>query len=84
MLDATELEDHLRSDTPCVKRDLIRVQGISEAQEKKLKERKKTSASLGEEQKWREIYMILFPNANKHALPSPCELVYCSAPVVIN
>ncbi|KAI1857967.1 hypothetical protein JX265_010997 [Neoarthrinium moseri] len=65
------LEEHLRSDIPCTKRDVIRVQGIDDAQEKKLKERKKTSASLTEEQKWKDIYVILFPQANKNALPSP-------------
>ncbi|KAK9798848.1 hypothetical protein SCARD494_02726 [Seiridium cardinale] len=71
MPDAAALEEHLRSDIPCVKREVVRVQGIDDAQDKRLKERKKTSGSLTEEQKWRDIYMILFPNANKNALPSP-------------
>ncbi|KAH6656714.1 hypothetical protein BKA67DRAFT_552823 [Truncatella angustata] len=71
MADALALEGHLRSDVPCVKRDVVRMLGIDEAQEKKLKERKKTSGSLTEEHKWKDIYMILFPRSNKNALPSP-------------
>lgn len=75
MSDASELEAHLRADIPCAKRDKIHVQGIDDAQERKIKERKKTSDSLTEEQKWKNIYMILFPDANKNALPSPCKSV---------
>jgi hypothetical protein len=74
MHDANDLEEHLRADTPCAKRDRVRVQGIDETMEKKLRERRKTSPGVSEEQKWKEIYMILFPKANKNALPSPCEL----------
>lgn len=79
MADAAMLANHLRSDVPCAKRDVVHIHGIDEAQEKKLRERKKTSTALTEEQKWKDIYMIIFPKANKNVLPSPCEsLVHAS------
>ncbi|KAI0143201.1 hypothetical protein BJ166DRAFT_597109 [Pestalotiopsis sp. NC0098] len=71
MEDQTKLNDHLRSDTPCVKRDVPRSRGINDAQEKKLRERRKTTGTLTDEQKWLDIYMILFPEANQKTLPSP-------------
>lgn len=73
MEDQTKLNDHLRSDTPCVKRDVPRSRGINDAQEKKLRERRKTTGTLTDEQKWLDIYMILFPEANQKTLPSPCK-----------
>lgn len=73
MEDQTKLNDHLRSDTPCVKRDVPRSRGINDAQEKKLRERRKTTVTLTDEQKWLDIYVILFPEANQKTLPSPCK-----------
>lgn len=71
MDDQTKLNEHLRSDMPCEKREVTRLQGINDAQDKKLRERRKTTNTLTEEQKWLDIYMILFPEANQKALPSP-------------
>ncbi|KAF2999570.1 hypothetical protein E8E14_003613 [Neopestalotiopsis sp. 37M] len=71
MDDQSKLNDHLRSDKPCEKREVTRMQGINDAQYKKLRERRKTTGTLTEEQKWLDIYMILFPEANRKALPSP-------------
>jgi len=46
---------------------------ITAAQEKELKSRKKsTRVRLREEEKWAEIYQLLFPDAD--AVPSPCKL----------
>ncbi|KAK8107350.1 uncharacterized protein PG998_009363 [Apiospora kogelbergensis] len=69
--DAKALNAHLRSDDPCRKKDIAAAQGIDEQQEKKLKERKRVGSSVTDEQRWRDIYMILFPGANKNSLPSP-------------
>ncbi|KAK6824722.1 hypothetical protein PG987_012216 [Apiospora arundinis] len=69
--DAKKLNAHLRSDDPCRKKDIAAAQGIDEQQEKKLKERKRVGSSVSDEQRWRDIYMILFPEANKNSLPSP-------------
>jgi hypothetical protein len=50
--------------------------GFSKAQEKLL--RKKSTAHQPEEEKWREVYSILFPNDDAGAVPSPCNLVMLS------
>ncbi|KAK8134384.1 Protein kinase domain-containing protein, partial [Apiospora sp. TS-2023a] len=69
--DAKALNAHLRSDNPCCKKDIAAAQGIDEQQEKKLRERKRVGSAVTDEQRWRDIYMILFPEANKNNLPSP-------------
>lgn len=71
--DAKTLNAHLRSDNPCRKKDIAAAQGIDEHQEKKLRERKRVGSAVTDEQRWRDIYMILFPEANKNNLPSPCK-----------
>ncbi len=47
-------------------------EGFTKDQEKRLRSRKKTNADMTDEDKWREIYMILFPD-DEHAIPSPCK-----------
>ncbi|KAI0384618.1 hypothetical protein F5Y04DRAFT_247348 [Hypomontagnella monticulosa] len=70
--DAKDLADHLRADVPCEKLDVIPLlQGIDETTEAKLKVRKKNCPGMTDEQRWRDIYMILFPEANPNAVPSP-------------
>ncbi|KAI1084664.1 hypothetical protein F5B20DRAFT_216429 [Whalleya microplaca] len=68
-VDKKDLDDHLRADMRCEKMDLAPVQGIDPATEAKIKVRKK--AGVTDEQRWREIYLILFPNTNLKAIPSP-------------
>ncbi|KAI6084245.1 hypothetical protein F4821DRAFT_243298 [Hypoxylon rubiginosum] len=68
--DARDQHEHLRADVLCEKLDVVpMLQGIDEATETVLRARKKTG--MTDEQRWNDIYMILFPNANKKALPSP-------------
>jgi hypothetical protein len=45
-------------------------EGLTLDLEKKLKSRKKASPDQTEEQRWREIYGLLFPN---EVVPNPCE-----------
>ncbi|KAI0479438.1 hypothetical protein GGR56DRAFT_635030 [Xylariaceae sp. FL0804] len=79
--DARELQNHLRADEPCKKLDLVPVQGIDEATEAQLRVRKRNAPGATEEQRWKEIYLILFPNANRHAIPSPYYA--CSDPAAL-
>ncbi|KAK7756446.1 hypothetical protein SLS62_001672 [Diatrype stigma] len=65
-----ELNAHLRADTLCEKVDIGPMDGVDEEMEAKLKVRK-AYTGLTEEQKWREIYLILFPKANRETVPSP-------------
>jgi len=69
-----ELEDHLRADDNklCKKSNVVREEGIDQDTERKLRERKKHNSSQTETQRWIEIYLLLFPAADKDAIPSPC------------
>jgi hypothetical protein len=69
-----ELEDHLRADELCKKSNMVREEGIDQDTERKLRERKKHNSGQTETQRWIEIYLLLFPAANKDAIPSPCML----------
>ncbi|KAL7623804.1 hypothetical protein AAE478_005357 [Parahypoxylon ruwenzoriense] len=75
--DAKDLTEHLRADVLCEKLEKVPVlQGIDEATEAKLKVRKKSCPGMTDEQRWKDIYVILFPNANPKAIPSPCKLIH--------
>ncbi|KAF4470684.1 hypothetical protein FALBO_2398 [Fusarium albosuccineum] len=65
----TSLHDHQRSNPPCQTKEPPKMKGINEKQEKALKSRKMYQKSLTEEEKWTEIYKILFPE--DHPIPSP-------------
>ncbi|KAI1214277.1 uncharacterized protein F4807DRAFT_455919 [Annulohypoxylon truncatum] len=70
--DAKDLGDHLRAEELCKKLDVVpALQGIDEATETKLKVRKKNCPGMTDEQRWGDIYMILFPKANPNAMPTP-------------
>ncbi|KAI0133433.1 hypothetical protein F4776DRAFT_664190 [Hypoxylon sp. NC0597] len=70
--DSKDLGEHLRAEVLCEKLDVVpALQGIDEATETKLKVRKKNCPGMTDEQRWRDIYMILFPNANANTMPTP-------------
>ncbi|RYP83759.1 hypothetical protein DL770_005337 [Monosporascus sp. CRB-9-2] len=63
---------HLQLDPPCQKRDNdTLLDGFSKAQEKQLRSRKKSDVNVTDEDKWREIYHILFPDDDLETIPSP-------------
>lgn len=66
---------HLQRDPPCQNRDNdTLLDGFSKAQEKQLRSRKKTDKNMTDEDKWKEIYAILFPEDDLDTMPSPCKL----------
>ncbi|KAI1330759.1 hypothetical protein F5Y16DRAFT_396248 [Xylariaceae sp. FL0255] len=65
------LEAHQRADEPCKKSNLIPQEGIDVGMEEKLKRRKKQGSAVTDEERWKEIYLILFPNTDRKAIPSP-------------
>ncbi|XDG03555.1 hypothetical protein ABKA04_003170 [Annulohypoxylon sp. FPYF3050] len=70
--DSKDLNGHLRAEILCAKLDLVpALQGIDDEIEAKLKVRKKQCPGMTDEQRWGEIYMILFPKANPNAIPTP-------------
>ncbi|KAK4102416.1 hypothetical protein N658DRAFT_423491 [Parathielavia hyrcaniae] len=66
--DAKELAAHEMSVVACEVLDLVPPGDIATYQEKQLKSRKHTSRRQTDEEKWRDIYRLLFPNEE---IPSP-------------
>ncbi len=72
--DDKELQAHLRADEPCKKSHVAPEEGIDQDTERKLRERKRHNSGQTETQRWNDIYLLLFPSADRNALPSPCTL----------
>lgn len=65
------LHAHQRADDPCPKRPEEAIEGFDAAQERNLKSRKKAKPELSEEDKWKEMYRILFPDDDESSIPYP-------------
>ncbi|KAI0451533.1 hypothetical protein F5B21DRAFT_516691 [Xylaria acuta] len=66
-----ELQVHLRADEPCKKSNVAPEEGIDQDTERKLRERKRHNSGQTETQRWNDIYLLLFPGADRNAIPSP-------------
>ncbi|KAI1185583.1 hypothetical protein F5B17DRAFT_27186 [Nemania serpens] len=66
-----ELQVHLRADEPCKKSKIAPGEGIDQDTERKLRERKRYNCGQTETQRWNDIYLLLFPGADRNAIPSP-------------
>ncbi|KAI0420379.1 hypothetical protein F5X98DRAFT_371790 [Xylaria grammica] len=69
--DDKELQTHLRADEPCKKSHQPPGEGIDQDTERKLRERKRHNSGQTEIQRWNDIYILLFPGADRNAIPSP-------------
>ncbi|OCK76479.1 hypothetical protein K432DRAFT_446001 [Lepidopterella palustris CBS 459.81] len=71
--DNTALLDHLSSDGQCERHEdggeAAPSDGFTEDQEKQLRKRARQGQS--EIERWKEVYMILFPDDTEHDVPSP-------------
>jgi hypothetical protein len=67
-----QLTDHSRSTDTCAKSDAKPPEGFDKDQERLLKGRKTMFQADSEEEKWKIIYLILFPDTALGELPSPC------------
>lgn len=69
-----ELRGHLMQEERCEARpdNTSYTEGFNEDQRKRLRTRTKTSGT-SEEAKWRDMYLILFPDEDEKNIPSPCE-----------
>ena len=47
--------------------------GFTKEQEEMLRSRRKTRPDMGPADKWKEVYMILFPDDNVDDIPSSCK-----------
>lgn len=61
-----DLKSHQRAEAPCKLRQMA-IESITDEQEAKL--RKRAKAHSTEEEKWAEMYRIIYPGEN---VPSPC------------
>ncbi|KAI1502347.1 hypothetical protein F5X99DRAFT_158860 [Biscogniauxia marginata] len=66
-----ELALHQRSTRPCELRQPDCLEGISSEQESQLKSRKKEFTSKPEDEKWVDVYCVLFPNDDILDIPTP-------------
>ncbi|KAF2790459.1 hypothetical protein K505DRAFT_364699 [Melanomma pulvis-pyrius CBS 109.77] len=67
----TLLDDHQRAIEPCTMRPKEIIEGFDKLQHEKLRSRKKTRPEPNEEDKWRDVYRILFPSDDEASMPSP-------------
>jgi hypothetical protein len=67
------LDDHLRVINPCGMRPREKIEGFDKLQHERLRSRKKSPTESSEEDKWRDVYRILFPFDDESIMPSPCQ-----------
>ncbi|KAH6972918.1 hypothetical protein BKA56DRAFT_593014 [Ilyonectria sp. MPI-CAGE-AT-0026] len=76
----TQLE-HLTAEKPCQKREKPKLEGVDSSTEKILRSRKHMQKHNNEEDRWREIYVILFPGTNAESIPNPYYEYHKSAQI---
>jgi hypothetical protein len=69
---AGDLESHSKKLVACDPKLAVYPEGITPAIYQILKSRKKLTRGQSEEERWGDIYMVLFPTANE--IPNPCKL----------
>jgi hypothetical protein len=74
--DEQNLMQHQRSVDGCSIREGSLAEGFDAKQEELLRSRKRKSSKCTEEDKWREMYQILFPEDNAADMPSPCMVPF--------
>lgn len=71
---AAELLAHQRAAVPCETRTDAFPEGtMLPSQEEILRVKKRVPPNTTEEDRWNEMYMVLFPDADVEALPTPCK-----------
>lgn len=67
------LREHQRDPHGCDIKDQVPLEGFDKDQERKLKSKKRSLVYQSEEDKWKGVYRILFPDDNDVDMPSPCK-----------
>ncbi|KAF8847330.1 hypothetical protein BDZ45DRAFT_755031 [Acephala macrosclerotiorum] len=76
-----EVNDHLNQPVPCEQQD-IELDGLTSDVVERSRSKKNAHRNQSEEERWRDIYQILFPNEE---IPSPCKSqLYLSFGAVFN
>jgi hypothetical protein len=72
----SQLREHQRDPRGCEIQEQMPLEGFDKAQERKLKSKKRSLGSQTEEDKWKSVYRILFPDDADDDMPSPyCEYI---------
>lgn len=66
------LREHQRDPHGCEVQEQVPLEGFDKDQERMLKSKKRSQAYQSEEDKWKSVYRILFPDDNEDTMPSPC------------
>ncbi|KAF1952234.1 hypothetical protein CC80DRAFT_423089, partial [Byssothecium circinans] len=65
------LREHQRDPRGCEVKEHLPLEGFDKDQERKLKSKKRSLVYMSEEDKWKVVYRILFPDDNESDMPSP-------------
>ncbi|KAL1598784.1 hypothetical protein SLS60_007926 [Paraconiothyrium brasiliense] len=65
------LREHQRDPRGCEIKEQVPLEGFDKDQERKLKSKKRSLVYQSEEDKWKGVYRILFPDDNDVDMPSP-------------
>ncbi|KAH7306092.1 hypothetical protein BKA65DRAFT_198481 [Rhexocercosporidium sp. MPI-PUGE-AT-0058] len=71
--DQENLNIHISATNICERRDGEAAEGITPSTEKRLRSRKKLSGGQTDNDRWRDIYRMLFPGVTDEDIPSPCK-----------
>ena len=66
------LREHQRDPRGCEVKEHVPLEGFDKDQERKLKSKKRSLVYMSEEDKWKGVYRVLFPDDNEADMPSPC------------
>src|SRR5206468_2567761 len=70
------LKNHHRSSDVCSLIEQEPLEGLDKSQVDQLKNRKSMFRAGSEEEKWKIIYLIIFPDTASNGLPSPCQSLF--------
>ena len=71
--DEEDCIQHQKALRGCERKEGAPLEGVSKAQEAKLRSKKRSISSLPDEAKWKVIYKILFPQVADDQIPSACK-----------
>jgi hypothetical protein len=71
-----DLNAHSRSRAPCTLEKQRHIEGINKAQYDALKDKGRMHKAQSEEDKWKIVYLILFPDTAMDEMPFPCRLLF--------
>ena len=76
--DEAKLIEHQREPEGCVVRIDSAADGLNKKQVERLKHRKSMFQAGSEDEKWKIVYLVCFPDTALDAMPTPCEYTFTS------